>query len=57
VLLSQNEPVAEVFARSNDKWIYERLTNDAKLKFTSLELEVVLSDLYKNLPDAEAEES
>lgn len=57
VLLSQNEPVAEVFSRTDNKWLYERLTGDTKLKFASLELEIVLSDLYLNLPIEELEES
>jgi Uma2 family endonuclease len=56
VLISQNEPVAEVFSRTDGKWLYERFTEDAKLIFSSLKLEIVLSDLYQNLPDAEAEE-
>jgi Uma2 family endonuclease len=57
LLLSQNEPVAEVFSRTDNKWLYERFTGDAKLKFASLELEIVLSDFYKNLPIEELEES
>jgi Uma2 family endonuclease len=56
ILLSQNEPVAEVFSRNDGKWLYERLTGDSKLRFASLELEIVLSDLYQNLPAAEIEE-
>ncbi len=57
VLLSQNEAIAEIFSRNDDKWLYERLTGDATLRFSSLELEIVLSDLYKNLPQADTEES
>ena len=56
VLLSQNEPVAEVYLRIEDKWLYQRLVGDAMLTFSSLEFEVVLSDLYQNLPEAEPEE-
>ena len=56
VLLSQNEPVCEVFSRQAEKWLYERLAGDAKLVFSSLGFEVVISDLYQNLPAPEPEE-
>jgi Uma2 family endonuclease len=54
VLLSQNEPVAEVYSRQGEKWLYERLTDTAVLKFSNLEFEFMLSDLYQNLPTEEA---
>ena len=50
ILLSQKEPIAEVFSRQEEHWKYERLTDTAILKFSSLAFEFVLSDLYKNLP-------
>jgi Uma2 family endonuclease len=56
ILLSQHEPVAEVFSRNDGKWLYERFTDNEKLKFSSLEFEIVLSDLYQNLPDADIDE-
>jgi Uma2 family endonuclease len=55
VLLSQHEPSAEVYSRQGDKWLYELLTGDARLRFQSLETEIVLSSLYQNLPPLEAE--
>ncbi len=53
VLLSQSEAVAEVFSRSESKWLYERFTADDMLHFPSLEYSFTLSDLYKNLPPQE----
>ncbi len=55
VLLSQNEAVAEVFTRQQNKWMYERMTGDAELSFSSLAFNVVLSELYQNLPPIESD--
>jgi hypothetical protein len=52
-LLSQTEPVAEVFTRFEDKWIYSKLENDAVLELPSLEVQIVLSGLFENLPPLE----
>jgi Uma2 family endonuclease len=57
VLLSQNEAVAEIYSRQENKWIYERITGDKLLIFSGLELEIVLSELYQNLPATEPEDS
>ena len=53
ILLSQNEPIAEVFSRTENKWFYERLIADAQLFLPSLEFGFTLSDLYQNLPSEE----
>jgi Uma2 family endonuclease len=53
VLLSQSQAVAEVFSRQEEHWKYERLIENEVLKFSSLAFELVLSDLYKNLPAIE----
>lgn len=50
VLLSQVEITAEVYSRQGPKWLYERLTGDATLHFSSLSLDVVLSEIYAGLP-------
>ena len=49
VLLSQHEIVAEVYSRQGAKWLYECLTGDATLHFSSLSLDVVLSEIYAGL--------
>jgi Uma2 family endonuclease len=53
VLLSQKEPVAEVFSRDGADWRYKKLEGDAALVFPSLEFEVKLSSLFENLPPSE----
>ena len=45
VLLSQSEAVAEVYSRQGQQWLYERLTGDATLHFSSLEFNVSLPEL------------
>lgn len=55
VLLSQHEPIAEVFSRQGNSWLYQRLTGEAKLSFSSLGFEFTLSELYQNLPPLEEE--
>jgi Uma2 family endonuclease len=57
VLLSQNEAVAEIYSRQENKWIYERITGEMRLTFSSLGLEIMLSELYQNLPATESEDS
>jgi Uma2 family endonuclease len=57
VLLSQNEMVAEIYSRQDTKWIYERIAGAEKLVFSSLGLEIVLAELYQNLPSIEPEDS
>ncbi len=53
ILLSQVEPIAEVFARDGTDWRYKKLEGDAVLPFPSLELEIVLASFYQNLPPLE----
>jgi Uma2 family endonuclease len=53
ILLSQTEPVAEVFVRHNDKWIYSKLENEDVLELPQLEAQIVLSNLFENLPPLE----
>jgi Uma2 family endonuclease len=53
VLLSQKEPIAEVFIRDGADWRYKKLEGDAALVFPSLEFEVKLSSLFENLPPSE----
>jgi Uma2 family endonuclease len=53
ILLSQREPVAEVFWRDGDTWRYEVVENGAKLRFSALEFEVALSNLFNQLPSLE----
>ncbi len=54
VLLSQVEPIAEIFSRDGTEWRYKKLEGDAALHFPSLGFEVVLSSLYAQLPPLEA---
>jgi Uma2 family endonuclease len=54
VLLSQVEPIAEVFSRDGAEWRYKKLEGEAVLHFPSLEFEIVLSSLYAQLPTLEA---
>ena len=51
VLLSQSEAVAEVYSRQGQPWLYERLTGDATLHFSSLEFNVSLPELYEGIPE------
>ncbi len=53
ILLSQSEPIAEVYVRDDAGWRYHKLEGDAELVFPSLEFKVVLSSLYENLPPLE----
>jgi Uma2 family endonuclease len=53
VLLSQREPIAEMYSRQGEKWLYKRFAGDDLVKFPSLEFEVRLSNLYKKLPPLE----
>ena len=46
ILLSQSEPVAEVYSRRGEQWLYERVTGDAALRFPLLELQFALSEIY-----------
>jgi Uma2 family endonuclease len=55
ILLSSQEPIAESFVRHGEKWVYERLTGEKLLHFSSLDFGVVLAELYKNLPSEEAQ--
>jgi Uma2 family endonuclease len=55
VLLSQNQAVAEVFTRDGSEWRYRKLEGDAKLVFSKLEFEIVLSSLYAQLPVPESD--
>ncbi len=57
VLLSQSEAVAEVYSRAQNKWIYERISGDVPLTFSSLDFEFALSGLYQNLPTLETDDS
>jgi Uma2 family endonuclease len=53
VLLEQDEVLAEVYAKQTDgSWRHEILREDANLRFPGLNLEVPLSALYQNLPEA-----
>ena len=53
VLLSQAEPIAEVFSKDGTEWRYKKLEGNAVLHFPSLEFEMVLSTLYAQLPPLE----
>ena len=53
ILLSQDEPKAEVYSRDESGWRYNTLEGDTTLTFPSLDFEVVLSDLYAQLPPLE----
>jgi Uma2 family endonuclease len=53
VLLEQDEVLAEVYAKQPDgSWRHEILREGANITFPSLNLEVPLSALYQNLPEA-----
>jgi Uma2 family endonuclease len=55
VLLSQTDPIAEVFSRDGANWRYQKLEGDAALRLECLEFEVSLSNLYENLPPLEVD--
>ena len=58
VLLSQNEPLAEVYSkRADGTWQHEILVNDAVLQFSSIGFSLALSILYENLPPESEDES
>ena len=58
VLLSQNEPLAEVYSkRADGTWQHEILVNDAVLQFSSIGFSLPLSILYENLPPESEDES
>ncbi len=51
VLLSQDEPIAEVFSRLDDgSWRYKKLGSSGALKFSSFQFELALEELYRDLP-------
>ena len=53
VLLPQDQAGAEVFTRQNDgSWRYQKLDATASLEFPSLNLNVALEELYRDLPEA-----
>ncbi len=56
ILLSQHEISAEVYSRQGLKWVYERLTGDSTLHFSSLSLDVELAEIYTGLPLTEESE-
>ncbi len=53
VLLSQVEPIAEVFSKDGSEWRYKNLEGDAVLHFSGLDFKLVLSSLYEQLPPLE----
>ncbi len=53
ILLSQVEPIAEVYTRDDAGWRYQKLEGNAELVFASLEFKVVIRSLYENLPPLE----
>jgi Uma2 family endonuclease len=53
ILLSQAQPIAEIFTRFENKWIYSKLENDDLLELPSLGAQVVLSTLFIDLPPIE----
>ncbi len=53
VLLSQSEPLAEVYSRQLDgSWRYQSFSGSAVIRFSSLAFDLQLSDLYADLPNA-----
>ncbi len=58
VLLSQNEPLAEVYSKRNDgTWQHEILVEDAMLEFSNIGFSLPLMVLYENLPPESVDES
>jgi Uma2 family endonuclease len=54
VLLSQDEPIAEVYSRQSDGvWLYQKLIGNAVLRFPRLAVDVSLEALYQDLPSSE----
>lgn len=54
VLLNQNEPVAEVFARQNDgSWRYQKYVGSDVIYFPSINFDLSLEELYADLPEDE----
>jgi Uma2 family endonuclease len=51
VLLSQDEPKAEVFSRNSDgSWRYELFSGTQHLPFPSIKFTLPLEELYRNFP-------
>ncbi len=51
VLLSQDEPVAEVFSRQNDgSWRYQKYVGSDVIQFPSIAFDLSLEELYADLP-------
>ncbi len=51
VLLSQNEPLADVYSRQSDgAWQHEILQSGAVLRLPSISFEIELNALFENLP-------
>ncbi len=51
VLLSQSEPLAEVYSRQSDgAWRYQSFSGVATIRFSSLNFDLRLEDLYADLP-------
>jgi Uma2 family endonuclease len=47
LILSQDEPVAELFARGEPTWSYQRFAGvDARVAFAALGIELALADIY-----------
>jgi Uma2 family endonuclease len=55
VLLWQNQAIAESFSRQGEKWVFERLTGEKTLYFSSLDFALELAELYSNLSPEEAQ--
>jgi Uma2 family endonuclease len=54
VLLSQNEPVADVYSRQADgTWRHDILERGASLHFSGIDFSIDLDALYENLPPLE----
>jgi Uma2 family endonuclease len=54
VLLSQNEPLADVYSRQSDgTWRHDILEQGAVLRFSSIDFSIDLAALYENLPPLE----
>jgi Uma2 family endonuclease len=55
VLLWQNQAIAESYSRQGEKWVFERLTGEKNLHFSSLDVAFGLAELYDNLPPEETQ--
>jgi Uma2 family endonuclease len=52
VLLSQSEPLAEVYTRQSDgSWRYQSFSGAALIHFSSLNFDLQLENLYADLPE------